>query len=49
MREMAEKFATEEIDPIADGLDKKNEFPHEMWKKFGDMGLLGKFISFNCA
>ena len=22
-------------------MDKTDTFPHEMWKKFGDMGLLG--------
>ncbi|KAF9206576.1 hypothetical protein BGZ49_002194 [Haplosporangium sp. Z 27] len=35
------RFADEELAPRAQEIDRKNEFPMDMWKKFGDMGLLG--------
>jgi isovaleryl-CoA dehydrogenase len=41
LREMVEKFATEECEPIADEMDKTMNFPRDMWPKLGDMGLLG--------
>lgn len=34
-------FAQKELAPRAYDIDKTNEFPMDMWKKFGDMGLLG--------
>lgn len=34
-------FAVAEILPIADEVDRTNTFPKEMWKKLGQMGLLG--------
>lgn len=45
LREQVNEFATREIAPIADAVDKSNEFPNELWKKFGDMGLLGVTVS----
>ncbi|KAI9015281.1 acyl-CoA dehydrogenase/oxidase [Phycomyces nitens] len=41
LRENVYTFAQQELAPKAHDLDKNNEFPMEMWKKFGDMGLLG--------
>ena len=41
LREQVNTFAAKEIAPIADKTDKENAFPNELWKKFGDMGLLG--------
>lgn len=41
MRDMVHRFAQERIKPIAAEVDKKNEFPSELWKEFGDLGLLG--------
>ena len=37
------KFADEQLAPIAAEIDAKNEIPQmkEVWKKLGDMGLLG--------
>lgn len=45
MREEVYKFAQNEIAPLAEEIDEKNEFPQEMWKKLGDMGLLGITVS----
>jgi isovaleryl-CoA dehydrogenase len=41
LRDQVNAFAAKEIAPIADKTDKENAFPNELWKKFGDMGLLG--------
>ncbi|GLQ32775.1 isovaleryl-CoA dehydrogenase [Litoribrevibacter albus] len=45
LREQVNEFAAREIAPIAEAVDKSNEFPNELWKKFGDMGLLGVTVS----
>src|SRR5690606_30777742 len=41
IREQVNAFAREEIAPRAAHIDEKNEFPNELWRKFGDLGLLG--------
>lgn len=41
LREAVQKFCAAELAPRAAEIDHKNEFPMDMWKKFGDMGLLG--------
>src|SRR5690554_1547212 len=41
LRESINAFAAAEIAPRAAEIDKTNEFPMDLWKKFGDMGLLG--------
>lgn len=41
LAEQVQNFAREEIAPLADNIDKSNEFPNELWRKMGDMGLLG--------
>jgi len=35
------KFASEQIAPRANDIDRENLFPKDLWKKMGDMGLLG--------
>lgn len=41
LREAVRSFAAQEIAPIAAETDRSNEFPNELWPKFGEMGLLG--------
>jgi alkylation response protein AidB-like acyl-CoA dehydrogenase len=41
LREMVYKFAQEQIAPRAAEIDRRNEFPNDLWRKFGDLGLLG--------
>ena len=45
LRELVAKFAASEIAPRAAEIDKTNDFPADLWKKFGDLGLLGITVS----
>ena len=45
LMQSVEKFADEEIKPLADQMDKSMVFPHHMWKRLGEMGLLGMTAS----
>ncbi|KAJ1735697.1 hypothetical protein LPJ61_000410 [Coemansia biformis] len=40
-REAVSLFAQRELAPRAAEIDRDNSFPMDMWKRFGDMGLLG--------
>jgi isovaleryl-CoA dehydrogenase len=43
LRQSIRSFADKELAPLADEIDKTNDFPQmrEFWRKLGDMGLLG--------
>jgi isovaleryl-CoA dehydrogenase len=41
LRETVQQFAADEIAPRAATIDQTNQFPPDLWRKMGDLGLLG--------
>ncbi|MBZ2187757.1 isovaleryl-CoA dehydrogenase [Alcanivorax sp. JB21] len=45
LRDSVRHFAEKEIAPIAAQIDRDNAFPAQLWKKMGDLGILGMTVS----
>jgi isovaleryl-CoA dehydrogenase len=41
LREVVHRWAQERVKPMAAEIDRRNLFPHELWREMGDLGLLG--------
>jgi isovaleryl-CoA dehydrogenase len=41
LRETVANFAADEIAPRAAEIDQSNEFPNDLWRKMGELGVLG--------
>jgi len=44
LRDTVSAFAAKEIAPRAAELDRTDQFPMDLWRKFGDLGLLGMTV-----
>ncbi|SAI66521.1 isovaleryl-CoA dehydrogenase [Bordetella ansorpii] len=45
LRNAVRAFAQEEIAPRAAEVDRTDQFPMDLWRKFGDLGVLGMTVS----
>ena len=45
LRDTIKKFAADEIAPRAAAIDEENLFPSDLWRKLGDLGVLGLTVS----
>ena len=41
VRAQVRRFAREKIAPLADEIDRSNQFPRQLWPQLGALGLLG--------
>ncbi len=41
LRETVSRFARDEVAPLAEQVDRENAFPAPLWRRLGDLGLLG--------
>ena len=45
LREMVHRWAQDRVKPMAGEIDSSNEFPAELWREMGELGLLGVTVS----
>lgn len=45
LQDQIQQFAAREIAPRAAEIDQRNDFPADLWRKMGDLGLLGITVS----
>jgi isovaleryl-CoA dehydrogenase len=44
LRDMVHRWAQERIKPQAAEIDRSNNFPHDLWREMGELGLLGMTV-----
>ena len=49
LKNMAHDFAVSEIRPMVQKMDETGEFPHEIMRKIGEMGIIGLFLPEDCG
>ncbi|MBN9425740.1 MAG: isovaleryl-CoA dehydrogenase [Burkholderiales bacterium] len=45
LRESLQQFTAKEITPRAADVDRNDQFPMDLWRKFGELGVLGMTVS----
>jgi butyryl-CoA dehydrogenase len=41
IQDLCRNFVKNKIKPIAQEMDRSGQFPYEVWKKMGDLGIVG--------